>query len=158
MASGPDFNAPKCECGVLERLSKEPSVPIEFDAKLNEYHIVGALGEQIMVYRCPFCGGRRTDSRRKELFMHITQAEQVRLIELTRDLRTLDDVLRAFGSPDADLPSTATVKDDGDGRPKTTFYRQLRFARLSDTADVEAVVGLGGQVRLSIRPKHVTDS
>src|SRR5262245_42398099 len=118
MRTGSDFSAPNCECRMLERFSKEPSVPIEFDAELNEYHILGALGERLMVYHCPFCGGRAPDSRRNELFMHITLAEKLRLMELTRDLKTLDDVLGAFGSPDMDNPAGVDVtKDDSAGRP-----------------------------------------
>ena len=35
----PDPNAPECDCRVLERLSKEPGVPIVYDPELNEYLI-----------------------------------------------------------------------------------------------------------------------
>ena len=73
MTRGPNFDAPKCDCRTLERLSKEPSIPIEFDAKLNEYRLRGTVGEQIMIYHCPFCGGRTPNSRRAELFTHITR-------------------------------------------------------------------------------------
>lgn len=157
MARMPDPNAPECDCRNLERLSKEPSVPIEFDEKLNEYHILGTNGAQIMIYHCPFCGGRTPRSHRDELFMHITHAETERLKDLTRDLKTLDDVLNAFGSPDFDSPTGCSVtKDDSTGRPKTTYYRQLTFTGLSDTANVDAVVGLNNQVQFSFMPKHVT--
>jgi hypothetical protein len=156
MRKGPDFNAPKCDCGSLERYSKEPSIPIEFDARLNEYHIRGAAGEEIMIYHCPFCGGRTPNSRRDELFMHITLSEMERLRALTQDLKTLDDVLHAFGPPDLDNPTGyGETKDDSSGRPYTTYYRQLRFTGLSDTAYVDAVVGLNNQVQIHFMPKEI---
>jgi hypothetical protein len=156
MRRGPDFNAPKCECGSLERHSKEPSVPIEFDEKLNEYHIRGTSGMEIMIYHCPFCGGRTPDSRRSKLFMHITYAEAERLRGLTRDLKTLDEALNAFGPPDWDDPTgCGETKDDSTGRQVTTYYRQLTYNGLSDTARVHATVGLNDHVQFSFSPKQV---
>jgi hypothetical protein len=156
MTGGPNSSAPKCDCRTLERLSKEPSVPIDFNAKLNEYYIVGAVGEEIMIYHCPFCGGRTPVSRRDELFMHVTHAEMERLNGLTRGLKTLDDVLNAFGSPDRDDPAGCGVtRDDGNGRPRTTYYRQLTFNAPSDTARVHAVVDLNDQIQFSFTPKDI---
>lgn len=157
MTGQPDFSAPKCDCRTLERLSREPSVPIEFDAKLNEYNIRGAAGELIMIYHCPFCGGRTPDSRRDELFVHVTHAEMERLKILTRGLKTLADVLDVFGSPDRDDPAGCGItRDDGTGLPRTTYYRQLTFNALSDTARVHAVVDLNNQIQFSFTPKDIT--
>ena len=157
MVRMPDPNAPECDCRSLERWSKEPSVPIVFEEKLNEYHILGSNGAKIMIYHCPFCGGRTPRSHRDELFMHITHVETERLKDLTRDLKTLDDVLNAFGSPDFDdLTGYSVTKDDSTGRPMTTYYRQLTFRGLSDTANVVAVVGLNNQVQFSLMPKNIT--
>src|SRR5262245_20192105 len=140
MKRGRNYDAPMCDCRTLERLSKEPSMPIEFDAKLNEYHLLGAAGEQVMLYHCFSCGGRVPQSRRSELFMHVTRAETLRLQLLTRDLETVDDVLEAFGPPDFDVPDGfgSTTRDDSAGGPRTTYYRQLTFKGLSDTAHVHA--------------------
>jgi hypothetical protein len=157
MPSEPNFDAPKCDCRFLERLSREPSVPIEFDPKLNEYHIVGAGGGKTMIYHCPFCGGRAPDSRREELFTHITHAESGRLKALTIDLKTVDDVLKTFGLPDYDNPAGyANTKDDGAGRPITTYYRQLTFGGLSDSAYVNAIVGLNREVQFTFSAKEIT--
>ena len=60
----PDPNAPECDCGVLERLSKEPGVPIIYDPELNEYHIqTPDGGRNMMMHHCFFCGGRLPKSR-----------------------------------------------------------------------------------------------
>ncbi len=156
MTRMPDPNAPECDCGTLARLSKEPSVPVDFDEKLNEYHIRGTDGGQIMIYHCPFCGGRTPPSRRDELFMHITHDEMRWLSDLTRNLRTVADVLNAFGTPDIDDPSGyAVTKDDSAGRPKTTNYRKLTFSGLSEAAHIEAIVDLNDQVHFSFIPKGI---
>ena len=82
--------APRCECGALETLSKEPSIPIVFDAELNEYHLVGTAQQQILIYHCIFCGGQTPASRRDELFMHVTKEEFEKLRKATNGLKTVD--------------------------------------------------------------------
>ncbi len=157
MTRMPDPNVPECDCRALERWSKEPSIPIEFDAKLNEYHIRGTDGGQIMIYHCPFCGGRTPESRRDDFFMHITHAEMRRLNMLTGHLKTLEEVLAAFGPPDYDNPTgTGVTKDDEAGRPVTKFYRQLTYTGLSPTANVDVVVHVDDRVQFSFMPKEKT--
>ena len=151
----PDPTAPECGCRALERLSKEPTSSIEFDARLNEYHIVGTDGSQTMIYHCPFCGGRTPESRRDDLFMHITNAEMRRLTVLIGHLKTLDEVLAAFGPPDYDFPTGHGVtKDDETGRPVTTLYRSLTYENLSPTAIVRVTVHVNDRVQFSFMAKH----
>lgn len=88
-----------CDCGSLEHMADEPSCPVEFDAKLKEYHIAHQDGGYSMIYYCPFCGGSAPKSRRGRLFQRITDAEQHRLCELTKGMRMVEDVIRAFGEP-----------------------------------------------------------
>jgi hypothetical protein len=150
----PDPNAPQCECRTLDRLSKEPTVPIEFDTAMNEYHIVGTNGSQTMIYHCPFCGGRTPTSRRDELFMHVTHEELSRLTGLTQDLKTLPEVLKTFGPPDWDHPAGTTVtKEDDTGRPVTAFFRTLTYRNLSATAGVSVTVHADEGVQFSFMPK-----
>lgn len=157
MTRMPDPNAPECDCRYLDRLSKEPSAPIEFDAKLNEYHIAGANGGYFMIYHCPFCGGRMPQSRRDELFMHISDAEKQRLNDLTRTLTTVADVINAFGTPDLDNPTGFSVTKDNDtGMSNTSHYRTLTYNGLSATARVVATVGLNDQVHFRFTPKGIT--
>jgi hypothetical protein len=157
MPSMPNPNAPECDCRTLERLSKEPTAPIEFDATMNEYHIVGTNGFQSMIYHCPFCGGRTPESRRDDFFMHITHAEMKRLNMLTGHLKTLEEVLAAFGPPDYDNPTgTGVTKDDETGRPVTKYYRTLTYTGLSSAANVNVEVHVDDRVQFSFMPKEKT--
>src|SRR5258708_6746835 len=106
----PNPDAPECRCGLLHRLAKEPSVPIVFDSELNEYHIEGEGGGRVMVYHCPFCGGRTPKSRRDDLFMHITRAEHERLRGIVRNLGSLSDVFATLGPPDRDDPAGSSAE------------------------------------------------
>src|ERR1041385_958088 len=97
-----------CKCGYLERQSNHPDSPIRFDPELNEYHFVYATkagGEaKMMIYHCPFCGGRAPKSRRSELFHRLTREEQRRLCDLTKGMRSVQEVTAAFGEPDVKQP------------------------------------------------------
>ena len=77
----PDPNAPECDCRWLENAAEDPHVPITFDSKLKEYHLIrgGELGGTMLFYHCPFCGGRAPKSRRDALFLHVTHEEMLRL-------------------------------------------------------------------------------
>jgi len=151
----PNLSAAKCECGTLEYLSNEPSIPIVFDADLNEYHVVGASRQKVMIHHCFFCGGLAPPSRRGDLFMHITQEELARLMETTRDLKTPDDVIGAFGQADSDRAhGMGVTKRESSADPaRATYYRQMTYHGLSDTADLNVIVGLNDQVQFSFTQK-----
>jgi hypothetical protein len=155
----PDPNAPECDCGVLERLSKEPGVPIFYDPELNEYRIQTADGgRNTMMYHCFFCGGRLPKSRRDELFRHITTDEVIRLKMILKDITTLPDLLAALGPPDRDDPmgiSTRAKAEDGGDR--ITYHRTLSYYSLSSTADVVASLNHEGQVAFSYWPKPLDE-
>ena len=132
-----------CDCTTLERAANDPKCPIEFDAELNEYHITrGSLNDYMLVYYCPFCGGTTPKSRRHRLFHTLTTGEQRRLIALTKNLRTVDQVIAAFGQPDVDQPVGAIkVIPERDGKPEITeSYRVMIYTKLSDTANVHVTV------------------
>src|SRR6266545_3043282 len=79
----PNNQIAPCQCESLEREANHPDSPIRFDPKLNEYHFIyrTSTGEEakMMIYHCPFCGGRAPESRRDELFHRLTEAERHRL-------------------------------------------------------------------------------
>lgn len=104
----PNNRIAPCKCGFLERQANHPDSPIRFDSELNEYHFIhrtSISGEsKMMIYHCPFCGGRAPKSRRSELFHRLTHAEQHRLSELTKDMRTIQDVTVGLGEPDIRQP------------------------------------------------------
>ena len=106
----PDPNAPECDCGWLESAADDPCVSVVFNRELNEYHLIrsGEFGGEMMIYHCPFCGGRAPQSRRNKLFAEISIEEMDRLRILTKDLKTLPDVLSTLGTPDQDIPRCQT--------------------------------------------------
>ena len=153
----PDPHAPECDCRTLERLSKEPGAPVVYDPELNEYRIQTADGLcKVNMYHCFFCGGRLPKSRRRDLFMHITHDEQVRLAQILKDIRALPDLLAALGPPDRDDPmGIAEGRKADDGGDRTTYHRILTYCDLSPMADVRATLHLDDRVRFSFWPKPI---
>jgi hypothetical protein len=147
-----------CNCSVLEDAAADPYIPISFDVALNEYHIEhkGRDGH-MMIYHCPFCGGRPPTSRRDRLFARVTVHEHAKLLDLTKDIRTLEDAIRTFGTPDSDMPQgTRAISRYSEEKPQIAeSYRTLRYEKLSDTADVSIVDELRDKVRVQIYGKYI---
>ncbi len=89
-----------CDCGLLQRASREPAHPVRFDSAMNEYFIGAGNQRLLNIYYCPFCGGRTPESRRELLFEFITSGEEFRICGLFREIRTERDVRDRFGPPD----------------------------------------------------------
>jgi hypothetical protein len=140
----------------LESESNHPDSPIRFDPKLNEYHFVHGEAK-MMIYHCPFCGGRAPKSRRSELFHRLTDAEQSRLCELTKDMRTLQDVMAALGEPDIKQPVGIVItKPERDGKPGSTqSYPVMIYESVSDVADVHVTIYPTDRVGISFQGKAV---
>jgi hypothetical protein len=145
----------------LQNEANHPDSPIRFDAKLNEYHIIHRTstdGEaMMMIYHCPFCGGRAPKSRRSELFHRLTNAERQRLSKLTKDMRTIQDVTAAFGEPDIkhDVGMMQTMPER-DGKPETTrSFPVMIYTKLSETADVHVAIYPTDKVGISFQGKAV---
>ena len=157
----PNDQIEPCKCGFLESSSKRPDSPIRFDPKLNEYHFVHLISTgveaKMMIYHCPFCGGRAPKSRRGDLFHRLTEAERRRLLEMTEKLETLDEVIAAFGQPDFDMPSgSVSVMPEREGKPEVTeSCRVLQYTKLSDTANVHVNVYPTNRVRFSLWAKEI---
>ena len=160
----PNDKLPSCKCKYLERESNISDSPIRFDPDLNEYNFVYRTtdgGEaKLSIYHCPFCGGRAPKSKRSTLWATLSWAERFRLIKLTKHLRTLDDVLRAFGQPDTDDAAGLVVSTPGwFGKPeKTQGYRVLAYTKLSDTADVHVTVYPTDKVGFTFQGKYIGKS
>jgi len=157
----PNNRIAPCKCGFLEREANHADSPVRFDAKLNEYHFIHRMstGEEamMMIYHCPFCGGRAPKSRRGDLFHRLTHAEQRRLSGLTKDLRTVQDVAMAFGEPDIRQPiGMMQTIPERDGKPETTqSYPVMIYTKLSETADVHVTIYPADRVGISFQGKAV---
>ena len=146
-----------CKCEWFERAAEDPKCPVEFDAELNEYHLVRGPKDYRMMYFCPFCGGRAPKSRRDRLFQALTEAERDRLVNLTKEMRTIKDVAAAFGEADLKKPVGMVVtKPEREGKPETTqSYPELVYTKLSDIADVHVTVYPMDHVGISFQGKPV---
>ena len=150
-----------CDCGVLERASKEPGHPIRFDSELNEYHIVYSMGgknAQMMIYYCPHCGGRVPQSRRTSLFAHATEAELQRITSLLKGIKTVSDVIDRFGPPDEERERASRVGyPEKEGNPPSgeLFLRTLIYKNISETIQVNFSVGANESVHPSWHGKYI---
>jgi len=144
-----------CKCEWLERAADEPKCPVELDAELNEYHLVIGPKDYMVIYYCPFCGGSAPKSRRDRLFHTLTDAERQRLVTLTKDLHTVEDVTRAIGEPDIRQPVGMVITEqERDGKPETTrSYPVLIYTKLSNIADVHVTVYPTDRVGISFQGK-----
>ena len=157
----PNNRIAQCKCGFLEQQANHPDSPIRFDSKLNEYHFIHPTstgGEaKMMIYHCPFCGGRAPKSRRDELFDRLTHAEQHRLCELTKSMRTIQDVAAAFGEPDIrQAIGMVVTTPERDGKPEMTqSYPVMIYTKLSEIANVHVTDYPTDRVGITFQGKGV---
>jgi hypothetical protein len=152
-----------CSCGYLARSAQDPNVPVKFDAELNEYsfEITSPSGAKIsmIIYHCPLCGGVASESKRPELFATVSKKEAARLERITRQLKTVQDIETSLGAPDddrtysiaSDLPEVRTPNGTREFGP----IRQMTFARLSKTADVQFTLFSNNEVAWTFVPKYL---
>ena len=144
-----------CTCGWLEKCADDPDWPIEYDASLNEFHIImkGSDGQpaQGMIYHCFWCGGAAPKSKREEKFLTVGIGEDCRLRSLLRSYTTFEQALSGLGQPDQDWADGASSTFDN----KTTSYRCVLYEKLSSTADVRLVDYPGKQFGIEICGKYI---
>ena len=148
-----------CDCGALEKASKEPDHVIRWDERMNEYYIAYGKTARMMVYYCPFCGGSTPESRRHSFFAHVTEPEEHRITELFRGLRKVSDVVARFGPPDEEQEFALGVRSPaGDGKPERgEIFRGLVYKNLSPVADIIFHVGDNDTVRGTWIQKYLGD-
>jgi len=146
-----------CKCQWLQRASEDPKCAVEFDAELNEYHLVRGPHDFLMIYYCPFCGGSAPKSMRERLFHILTDAERDRLVMLTKDKLTVQEVTAAFGEPDMrQAVGIVTWMPEQGGKPETTqSFPELIYTKLSDLADVHVTVFPNDRVSITFEGKAV---
>ena len=145
-----------CDCGWLERAANDPSIPIGFDPKVNEYYVEmsGSLGQATIRF-CPWCGGDAPVSHRADLFAVVTAEEAMRIRELTELLRTRADVTAAWGAPDEEVQGGYSETDPAkDGAPaKTIAFDVMRYNNISPTAVVDVILRASDRVMFMHYPK-----
>ncbi len=146
-----------CDCGALENAAKEPDHAIRWNEQMNEFYIAHGKGGRMMVYYCPFCGGRTPDSRRASFFAHVTQQEEHRIFELFRGIRKASDVVARFGAPDEEREFAGGRRTPGRrGEPERgEIFRGLVYKNLSPVADIVFNVGDSDTVRGTWIQKYI---
>ena len=151
---GPDELA-ECKCGHLSRLAEDSREAVKFDGQLNEYHILRKDGSGYsLIYFCPLCGGRAPKSKRDSAFHRLTGAERHRLTELTKNLRTVQDVIAALGEPDVKGLRLTVTTSETEGQPETTqTYPAMTYSKLSDAAIINVRVYPSDRVGITFQGK-----
>ncbi len=148
-----------CDCGWLERAANDTSIPIGFDAKVNEYYLrtgtPGGVEAHYVIKFCPNCGGDAPVSHRHSLFNVLTPEEMMQLQVLFRDLRTRDDVIGTWGQPDEQIPNGygETAPRQPDSAPRTVTLDVMRYNNVSPNAVIDVLLCAGDRVRFTYYPK-----
>lgn len=157
-------SGPKCQCGFLEGMARKPDSPIKFDVEMNEYYFSyfdgGGEESKLIIYHCTFCGGAAPDSFRPSKFAMLSHAELERLREMTKNLKTMDDVLANLGSPDSDDQQGVmwTIPESDEHSEITEAFRTLIYRSLSQTADICVIVRRGGETHFTFSGKYLGNS
>lgn len=146
----------RCNCGWLQHVVQDTTVPITYEEELHEYHLIfsvnGNSGYKIL-YHCPFCGGRAGESLRASFFHVVPDQERKRLLRKVECLVTFADAVALLGKPDEDIIMDSPT--EGLGRESASKQRTLIYSKLSDVAKV-VIVEKEGKVHASILAKRLT--
>jgi len=149
----------KCKCRWLERWANDPTHPIVFDERLNEFQIVQHdHAGYSMIYYCPFCGGKAPKSVRQTLWTEVTQQEAHRLHELTSHIQTSKELFATFGEPDRDYAvggGSMTEGTDTCAPEVTVGERRVVYLSLSDTAEVHVRIDRYDRLRFSFMGRYL---
>jgi hypothetical protein len=145
-----------CDCGALDRAARDPELPVEFDAKLNEFNLVHGPG-RMRIYHCWYCGGKAPESLRGTLFARISGDEGDRLFTLMAEASTLTELIERFGEPDRDSARGVVVETpERDGQAPTVEARRvLVYTKLSEVADVHVEVYPDDRVAILLQGKYI---
>jgi len=127
-----NHNEVHCECGKPAKYAADPMIPVEFDEKMNEYHLVRDGAKTIMRY-CFWCGGRLPDSKRDLFFTKPSESEKAEVSELLKAAKSHDDVLRILGPADELFDGNGGSATPGDihySRWNQTYLYKSRWKTL----------------------------
>ena len=111
----PERGNRRCECGVMESLVKDYPQLMEFDSKMNEFHILQSNPNgKVQIYYCIACGGNPPESLRHTFFEAPSAMDYEEAWSRIEHLKDEDDFVREFGAPshvfDISPPSAKDVE------------------------------------------------
>ena len=93
-------NSKPCKCGLPEKWASDAEVPVEFDKRLNEFHLRDRRGGQWIMRYCLSCGGRLPESKRSDLFLKMDDKEEKDVCAIKKKIHNLQDMKVVLGEPD----------------------------------------------------------
>ena len=152
-------NAPDCSCNWFERSAKDITIPVVFDELMNTYHILHNEGRgRSIFYYCPFCGGKAPKSLSPTYWTEVTHEESRRLQDLTKHIKTQEELFTAFGPPDSDFDpgGSMTTRGTPEIPPETTLApRRVTYKTLSATVDVHVSIDRYDRLRFSYTGRYI---
>lgn len=127
-----------CKCSAIQQYSQDPRIPISFDERLNEYHLIDAPepGDILNLTYCFHCGGKLPESKRGDLFHDLDEKELERFRRMLAEADTVEQVVSILGNPDRSFQPTPPSEIDKEVYGRKTTIQQMDYERLSETMAV----------------------
>lgn len=120
-----------CTCSALRSWADEAPEVVIYDLCLDEYRL--AVGGMEVPFRfCPHCGGALRARRRKGNHEDHSEEEMRYYAGLVGGARTMDEVIRILGQPDAFGAGIRPPEGEDPGR-HLAIRRSMEFSRVSQT-------------------------
>lgn len=138
-----------CSCEWLKNAAADERFPIEYDVESNQFKLRCELGDGELGYTvmhfCPFCGGKAPDVKKEQNFAQLSEQELLRLQELTRQIKSIEDAFRILGEP-----QLAQVEQEF-----LEAARSLTYQNISEAATIHITEYGQGDVRIVFQEKYI---
>src|SRR5262245_35957738 len=138
-----------CGCGHPDRWVRDPHIPVEFDKRMNEYHLVRD-GARTMMRYCFWCGGRLPESKRGSFFTTPDGGEMAEVESLLQRAKSHEDVVQILGAPDEVVDLGGFHIANG-GAVIARWDQHYRYSTRWKTLVLEVPVILEGRFTYSMR-------
>ena len=109
----------------------------------------------LILYHCPFCGGCAPESQRELLFVVIPDSEEARLAKVLSPINTMEDAITTLGKPDFDSYTGSHLTEQDRQPPRIEHHRTIRYAKLSDVAEIWITERQDGQIYWQLQGKPI---
>ena len=89
-----------CNCGHPDEWKANDKIPISYSEEFNEYKLTCEGGHNLIMYYCPFCGGKLPGSLRSQDFSEHDKSEEDEVKSLTGKIETVEKIYNVLGEPD----------------------------------------------------------
>jgi predicted RNA-binding Zn-ribbon protein involved in translation (DUF1610 family) len=127
----------RMSAGVCEHIKEfiaAPDSSIIFLPDEKEYSLCGRDSLIVNLFYCPSCGRKLPSSSAKRCVRSVSEVK--RLTMLFADVKSINEVIQKFGSPDFERPPMSDYFHWKGKRVNVGFGRSLFYERLSKTIDI----------------------